>query len=117
MTAMINNKVMGTPEDHVAGLAYSMLSYSPHDSLHTWIMDTGDSNHMCYDMNLIFNLKKTPTSFSSYVAYSSVNNSQLHWFCLSYINIYLASCVINTNFSLHVVHWQTYRRFYTCYRI
>ncbi|WOH07677.1 hypothetical protein DCAR_0727110 [Daucus carota subsp. sativus] len=45
MTAMINNKVMGTPEDHVAGLAYSMLSYSPHDSLHTWIMDTDDSTH------------------------------------------------------------------------
>ena len=64
MTTMINNKAMGTPKDHVAGLAYSMLSFSLHDSLHTWIVDTGDySNHMCYDMNLISNLKKLPHPF------------------------------------------------------
>lgn len=61
MNAMLNNK--NTPEDHVAGLAYSMLSYSSHDALHTWIVDTGASNHMCCDLSIMFDLHKLPSPF------------------------------------------------------
>lgn len=58
---MMSRGQHGTPEDHinrVAGLVYtySMLSYVPQRLNNTWIIDTGASNHMCCDRQLMTNI-------------------------------------------------------------
>lgn len=55
-----------TPEDHVtaiAGLVYTMLSYVPHKLHNIWIIDTGTSNHMCCDKNLMTDIHTIPKPF------------------------------------------------------
>ncbi|XP_074356444.1 uncharacterized protein LOC141696163 [Apium graveolens] len=59
MNMMMQNKHNATPEDHIgqmAGLAYSMLSYTPPSVGSLWIVDTGASNHMCCDISLMHDI-------------------------------------------------------------
>lgn len=58
MTMYMSQKPTSTPEDHVthlnmAGLAYSMLTYSSSTMKSLWIIDSGASNHMCCDISLL----------------------------------------------------------------
>lgn len=59
MNFMMNNKCATTPEDHInsmAGLAYSMLSYSHLDLKIVWFIDTGASHHMSCNKSLFTHL-------------------------------------------------------------
>lgn len=73
MSYMKQNKTGNTtPEDHIAmaGLAYSysMLSFASDISGTLWIIDTGASNHMCYDKSLLHNIHIISQPFQIFFA-------------------------------------------------